>query len=192
MPAIELVMCAACGRPQAQAEKCVQCGQPLPPPIVGSAAEAKDARDQVFDNHLPFLEATLGAGRTLKLSRRRLEWIAGKGARPVQLEVGELATATLKARPIYEALLFAALFGAGAALSQTPWLRIVLGVLAALSVVACFAQRRYALVLERRGGGSAGLFFGIGKRGSPTVQRIDSVWSSVAPELRALGVEVRR
>ncbi|HME91421.1 MAG TPA: hypothetical protein VKE49_08345, partial [Myxococcaceae bacterium] len=49
-------------------------------------------------------------------------------------------------------------------------------------------QKRYALRLRLKDGREASLVLGIGARRSPMVQRIESVWDSLAPELTSLGV----
>jgi len=185
MPAVELVMCAACGRPQEPAELCIQCGAKLPLAVTATPRAPVHAADE------PFVEASFGRGRALAISRQRLEWIPRQGAKPVKVELSELASAALAARPVYEALALAALFAAGAALLGDLVLRGALGALAALCVAAALVQRRYSISLLRKGGQRASLYAGIARPRTPAAARIASAWATVAEELSGLGVKAR-
>lgn len=186
MPPKVLVMCAECGRPQfATQATCVACGAALPDTPVPKE-ELASARDRLLQSYEPYLEGSLGRGRRLLLSDKRLEWHGGGGQSAV-LELSELKRVRVDARPVFESLLFAA--GLAAAALVTPWLalRLVLGGLSGLAVVACFAQRRYDLVLESAGARRRFLL-GIGTRRAPISQRIESIWSSFREELSRLGI----
>src|SRR5437868_5279893 len=94
MPAQVLVMCPECGRPQpGGSEACIACGARLPPALPPSG------RDQVLDAFSPFLEADLGRGRVLTLSKRRLEWRSGYEGDAQVFELSELKSLELSRRP---------------------------------------------------------------------------------------------
>ncbi len=182
MPAEVLVMCAQCGRPQKPAPACTACGAALPEPPVRAP---RSGRDQLLEAYSPFLEGDLGGGRKLLLSERRLEWT---GKPPLAVELSELRAARLGARPAWEALLFCGLSVSVGAFVPG-WPRVALGALFLLAAAACFLQRRYALVLARRDGRSAELFFGFARLGSDKARQLRGVYASLATELRERGVE---
>ncbi len=182
MSAEVLVMCPQCGRPQRSAAACVNCGAALP-----TATDApRSARDALLDAYSPFLEGDVGGGRKLLLSEKRLEWT---GEPSLRVDLSDLTRVQLTARPVYEALVFCLLAGGVSAfVSLGP--RVALGVLFALGLAACFLQRRYALVLTRKDGESAELFWGITRPGSAQGRRFASVFDSVRTELKERKVEV--
>ena len=187
MPVEVLVMCRECGRPQFEGPlDCVACGAKLPE--VPAPAAPRSARDALLAEYEPFMEADLGAGRALLLSPKHLE-IRPKSGRPTQVELGKLASVALVSRPVWESLVFAAASGVGSALAPRVLVRVSLLGVALLAVAACFLQKRYALVLTLKEGVSAQLPLGMGREGTPAVQRIRSVWRSVREELRGLGVD---
>src|SRR4051812_10787167 len=99
MPAQVLVMCHECGRPQPGGrESCVACGARLPPALPPSS------RDQVLDAFAPFLEADLGRGRVITLSKRRLEWHSGLKDDARVFELSQLKSLELSRRPVFESL----------------------------------------------------------------------------------------
>ncbi|MBI3184916.1 MAG: hypothetical protein HYZ28_22480 [Myxococcales bacterium] len=186
MPAQILVMCKQCHRPQFTAGRtCVSCGAVLPE-VPASGEEVKGARERLIEADQPLLEATLGRGRRILISDRQLLWHPGFGE-PVRIELSKLKEVRLERRPAYEALIFFFLFGLGAALTPWLWLRLLFGVLAGVSLLACFAQRRYALVMEAEGLRLTPML-GIGTLGSPIARRIHSVWASVRDELERRSV----
>jgi hypothetical protein len=138
----------------------------------------------------PHLEASLGTGRVLKLSQRRLE--LEEPGRPARtLELKSLASASLIRRPIWEALLFAPL---GAAMIVMPWggLRAFGVGFVALSFAAAFLQRRFTIHFSRAGQGASERWsLGFGRPGSAIYARLESVWSSLSQELIRLGIPVR-
>jgi hypothetical protein len=186
MPAQVLVMCSQCARPQfATQATCVSCGAVLPEAPVAKE-ELKSARERLLEAHQPFLEATLGRGQRLTLSEKKLEWHPGVGnAQAFPLE--ELKGARLHRRPVFEALILGALAVALGALVPWLWARIVLGLFFALSLTACFAQRRFFIELTGEKG-VARLPLAIGRVGAPIGQRVMSIWQSLKDELERRGV----
>jgi hypothetical protein len=180
MSAEVLVMCPACGRPQFPAPACVGCGAALPSAEASPVRPAGD-RDRLLAQYQPFLEATLGRGRTALLSDRRFEWKETPDAPPIQIELARVSQVRLDVRPIWEALMFTPLF-MGLALTPNGLVRVLGIVLTALSLAACFVQRRYAM--EWRVGETRIKFvMGFGRPGTPAVQRIQSVWNSLVAQL---------
>src|SRR5687767_11408478 len=101
-------MCPGCARPQFPAAACVACGAALPEAAAVEAASGQaepSARDRILQAFEPHLEASLGGGRTLLLSERRLEWKPAKDDPGHQVELGSLESVGLGVRPIWEALL---------------------------------------------------------------------------------------
>jgi hypothetical protein len=147
----------------------------------------KSARDRLLDAHEPFLEASLGRGRLLLLSEKRIEWVV-PGAR-VATELSKLKGVRLAKRPPFEALMFALAFGGAAALVPWLWLRIAFAALAVLALAACALQRRFDIVFEREDGRAA-LLLGIARPNASTSRRIESIWQTIAEELKRLGVPV--
>lgn len=183
-----LVMCGGCGRPQhAGREACVACGAKLPE---APAASPPPEQGAILEADPPFMEADLGRGRALALSRKRLEWRRGRGERPVLIELARLASVRLDRRPVFESLIFAVPALAALPVAASPLLRTALVALLLWAVAACFAQRRYVLRLRNDRGEQAGLLLGMGRPRAPRGMRIESVWSSLAQELRGLGVKV--
>ena len=165
------------------------CGAALPQtPATGQ--EIKAGRDQILDAYEPFLEASFGRGKRLLLSEKRLEWHPGVAA-PVKLELSRLTSAALERRPAFEALLVGALCCAGAVAVPWPWAQAGLCALALLAAVACFAQRRFALVL-RSADRTARIVLGVGTRRAPISRAAQSAWDTFAEELSQLGVAVER
>ncbi|MFZ5468208.1 MAG: hypothetical protein ACOZIN_02125 [Myxococcota bacterium] len=180
-----LVMCSQCGRPQLAAKKtCAGCGAQLPQ--TPEMPQLPSPRDKLLDAFQPFLELSLGGGRRLLLSDRRLEWYppSGKG---LSFELGNVRQVRFRQRPAFEALLFAGAFAVGAAM--VPWLfvQLVFGGLAGVAAIACLTQKHYALVVHA-GGGRRTLLLGIGAASSPIAQRALSVWESLRLELERLRV----
>lgn len=186
MPAQVLVMCEACGRPQfATQPTCVACGAKLPD-VPATKAQLKSAREQVLDSYEPFLEADFGRGRLLLLSEKQLQWRAGAAA-PWVADLAKVDTMGLRKRPVWETALPAGLIALAAIWPATGWGRAVLAGLAALWLVAGAVQRRCALVVRMKDGRRAAISLGIGR---PALQRADSVWATMTPELLRLGVTV--
>ncbi len=181
MAAQVLVMCAACHRPQLSTQKrCVHCGADLPDAPVAKE-QLRSARDALLASYEPYLEATLGGGRRILLSERRLEWCAGPNA-TIAFDLPRIRKVRLTARPVWEALIFGGLFALGLALAPWLWAKAVFGGLLLLAVVACVAQKRYALVIDGEPGCIEAML-GIGTPKSPIAQRIVSVWGTVREEL---------
>jgi hypothetical protein len=186
MPAEVLVMCPACGRPQFPAAVCMACGQALPAPDVVSPTPT--ARERVMQAFEPYLEASLPGDRQVLLSERRLEWKDANGS--VQWEVTNLQSISLQARPIWEALLFSPLF-ALLLLASVPGLRLTGALLVLVSMAACFLQRRYVLAFQQTDGTVVRKPVGFGRRKTPAVEQIFSVWASLSQELFRRGVAIR-
>ncbi len=135
-------------------------------------------RDRILKAYQPFLEADLGLERRILLSAKRLEWHPRSGD-PVIAEVAQIERVRLASRPASLAVLLA-----------RGWvIRALLGAIVVLAVAACVLQKQYALVLTTRDGRSRRIELGIGTRRAPVVQRIESVWGSLQPALKELGVE---
>jgi|GEM_PF-1248820 len=185
MPAEILIMCPRCGRPQrAQGDHCIHCLAALAPAV---ALPPSAKNDPAPDPNEPFLEADLGLGRRVLLSARQLQWTPRQGP-PIIVDLSKLESVTLVRRPVWECLYIAALAGLAFAV-RAPWfVHAVLGALIVLAVAACALQRRYAFRLRLKDGREASLVLGIGARRSPVVERIASVWGSLAPALASLGV----
>jgi hypothetical protein len=142
----------------------------------------------LLDSYQPFLEADLGRGHLIRLSQRRLEWVGGSRGKPLNLRIEDLGCVSLAERPAWEALLVGILLAGGFALGP-PWaIRLLLGALILLSLIACFAQKRYALRVHLRNGQVLELALGTGTKRAAQTQRVRSVWASLSEELRALGV----
>jgi hypothetical protein len=186
MAAQPLVMCEACGRPQFLAQPtCVACGAKLPD-APASGREIKSARERLLDGYQPYIEAHLGRGRLLLLSEKQLEWRVG-ATRPLVADLTGIAAVSLRKRRVWEALLPATLIAAAAAWPAHGWARWALAAFAGLWVAAGAVQRRCALWVRMKDGREASIPLGIG---APAVERADSVWSSIRPELARLGVAV--
>jgi len=188
-----LIMCPACGRPQFAAARCVACGGELPeslaPPTENPAANRANGRDQLLQAFDPYLEASLGNGKVLKLSQRRAEWADGQ--KPVrQLDLRQVSHVTLVRRPVWEALLFLPL---GLGFLAVPWwgMKVVGGVFCLLVLAAAFLQRRWWVECHRTDGPVERWDFGFGRPNTPVVQRMESVWGSFSQELGRLGVSVK-
>lgn len=190
MAARRLVVCPACGRPQFPTQAgCVGCQAALPD-TPATAQELKAGRDQVLEAYEPFLEASFGRGHRLLLSHKRLEWHAGRGA-PMRVELSRLTGASLQSRPVYEALLISAICVLVDLGLPWPYVGGALGLVALLAVMACFNQRRFALVL-RSGDRTAHMVLGVGTARSPIARAVKSAWATFAEELAQLGVAVDR
>ncbi|HEX4620635.1 MAG TPA: hypothetical protein VH208_03625 [Myxococcaceae bacterium] len=181
-----LVVCEACGRPQFLTQpSCVGCGAKLPEaPATGQ--QIKSARDRLIDGYQPYIEADFGRGRLLLLSEKQLEWRVG-AARPLVAELTGIEAVSLHKRRVWEALLPAALVAGAAAWPAHGWPRWALAAFAGLWVVAGALQRRATLVVQMKDGRRASIPLGIG---GPAIERADSVWSSVGPELARSGIAV--
>ncbi len=154
------------------------------------AASSQDriARDRLLDCYRPFLEADLGRGHLIRLSQRRLEWVGGRGGEPLIVKIEDLRCVSLAERPAWEALLVGILLAGGFALGP-PWaIRLLLGGLILLSLIACFAQKRYALRLQLRSGQVLEVALGTGTKRAAQTERVRSVWATLSAELRSLGV----
>ncbi len=154
------------------------------------AASSQDriARDRLLDSYQPFLEADLGRGHLIRLSQRRLEWVGGRRGKPLIVRIEDLRCVSLAERPVWEALLVGILVAGGLALGP-PWaIRLLLGALILLSLVGCFAQKRYALRLQLRNGQVLEVALGTGTKRAAQTQRVRSVWATLSAELRTLGV----
>lgn len=184
MPAEPLAMCGQCGRPQRAGESCIFCGARLPPPF---AQVPSSGRDRVLQAYQPFLEGDLGLARRIRLSARRLEWYPRSG-QPVIAKVEQLERVSLFSRPVWESLAIGALAFIGLIFSSHWLLRGALALVVLLAVAACFLQKRYSLILKTRDGRSRSLDLGIGGRRAAVVQRIESVWDSLQPALKDLGI----
>jgi hypothetical protein len=103
-------------------------------------------------------------------------------------KVEQLERVSLFSRPVWESLPIGALAFIGLILSSHWFLRGVLALVVLLAVAACFLQKRYSLILKTRDGRSRSLDLGIGGRRAPVVQRIESVWDSLQPALKDLGI----
>jgi hypothetical protein len=193
LPVEVLVMCPFCGRPQFPAAACVACHQPLPAaPPPGAAAPTSpppSGRDKLLEAYEPYLEADLGEGKTLLLSQKRAEWKRGE-REVVKVDLSSVAVVALRSRPIWEALLFVPLF---AGLVVLPWLGLRLAGLTLMTaaIAACFLQRRFSLSWTLKDGRALNWVLGFGRAGTPAVQRVKSVWSSLAQELLRQGVSIR-
>jgi hypothetical protein len=106
------------------------------------------------------------------------------------VEINLLECVRLARRPVWEALLPAVACLAALALVHRWEVRVLLGALVLLGVAACLLQKRYALHLFLRGGNRFEIFLGLGTRRAASVQRIESIWSTLSAELHALGVSV--
>lgn len=146
------------------------------------------ARERLLDSYQPFLEADLGRGHVIRLSRRRLEWVGGPGSTPLIFKLHDLSGVSLAERPVWESLLVGILLAGGFALGLRWPIQLVLAGLILVSVFACFAQKRYALKLQLRSGQVLELALGVGTKRAPHSERVRSVWASVSAELRSLGV----
>lgn len=187
MAAQILVMCTQCHRPQfATGRPCVACGAVLPEAPVSK--EALKGREALLDQYDPFLEASVGAGRVILLSERRLEIRLPRRA-PAVNELSELKRVTLRRRPAWEGLLIAALAAGLAAFAPWLWLQIGAALFALLGVISALTQKRYDFVVETPKGTGAFLL-GIGSPKSALGQRVDSIWATLRPELQRLGVRV--
>jgi hypothetical protein len=179
-----LLICGQCGRPQHAGETCAFCGARLPPPFTHGPASG---RDRVLQAYQPFLEADLGLAKRIRLSARRLEWYPRSG-QPVIAKVEQLERVSLFSRPVWESLAIGALVSIGFILSSFWLVRVVLALFILLAIAACFLQKRYSLVLKTRDGRALRFDLGIGARRAPVVQRIESVWDSLQPALKQLGI----
>jgi hypothetical protein len=181
-----LVICEACGRPQFLTQPhCVACGAKLPE-TAATRPQIKSARERLIDAYQPYIEADFGRGRLLLLSEKQLEWRVGE-ARPLVADLAGIQAVSLHKRRVWEAFLPAALVAAAAAWPGHGWTRWALAAFAGLWVVAGVLQRRAALVVQMKDGRRASIALGIG---GPAVERADSVWSSVGPELARIGIAV--
>jgi hypothetical protein len=142
----------------------------------------------MLDSYQPFLEADLGRGHLIRLSQRRLEWVGGRGGESRIVKIEDLRSVSLAERPVWEALLVGILLAGGFALGF-PWeIRLLLAGLILLSLIACFAQKRYALTLQLRSGQVLEIALGTGTKRAAQTQRVRSVWATLSAELRSLGV----
>jgi len=183
-----LLACAQCGLPQfPTGDRCSRCGGALLP---RADPRIPSPRDQLIDSYQPFLEVNVGRGRQLLLSQRRLEWSTGSRSNQRAVEIELLECVRLAGRPVWEALLPALACLAALVLVQRWELRLFLGALVLLGVAACLLQKRYALRLSLRNGNRLEIFLGLGTRRAASVQRIESIWSTLSAELHALGVAV--
>lgn len=191
MPAEVLVMCSECGRPQyATQESCVACGAKLPP--APQPRSPPTGRDAILEAFQPFLEANLGRGQLLSLSKKRLEWRPGAESKPILFELAALASVQLAQRPVYETLIFAIPALALAFLVGSTVIRVALAAFFVLCVVACLTQRRYELRLRNQHGEHARLYLGTSRPRAGQGARIESVWDALSQELRDLGVSVEK
>ncbi len=181
-----LLACAQCGLPQfPTGDRCSRCGGELLP---GVDPRIPSPRDQLIESYQPFLEVNLGRGRQLLLSERRLEWTEGPKSNRRAVEIDFLEGVRLTRRPVWEALLPGAASLGALALVQRWEVRLLLVALVLLGVAACLLQKRYALQLSLCNGNRLEIFLGMGTRKAASVQRIESIWSTLSAELRALGV----
>jgi hypothetical protein len=142
----------------------------------------------MLDSYQPFVEADLGRGHLIRLSQRRLEWVGGRRGEPMIVKIEDLRGVSLAERPVWEALLVGILLAGGFAVGP-PWaIRLLLGGLILLSLIACFAQKRYALRLHLCSGQVLEIALGVGTQRAAQTQRVRSVWASVSAELKSLGV----
>src|SRR6266851_3373456 len=178
-----LLFCPQCGRPQPAKASCVACGAPLPPP----SNRPLGGRDLILKAYQPFLEADLGLERRILLSAKRFEWHPRSGD-PVIAEVAQIERVRLLSRPVWESLAIGAAASLAVLLARGWVIRALLGAIVVLAVAACVLQKQYALVLTTRDGRSRRIDLGIGTRRAPVVQRIESVWGSLQPALKELGV----
>jgi hypothetical protein len=134
------------------------------------------------------LEVELGRGRMLALSPKLLQWRV-PGQPPRAREVAGLESVSFRTRPFHEALLFLlpAVLGLWFAGAARFW---IWGPPALVALLGCFAQRHHALVLRGKDGSETRVVLGLGRPGSAPALRYESVWTSLAAELRALGVKV--
>jgi len=184
MPAEVLVMCGQCGRPQPAGGRCVACGAVLPEAVRPEGGRGGPSRDV----ERTLLQVEPGRGRLLSLSPKLLLW-RSPGEPPRVQEVDGLESVSFHRRPFYEPLFFVVpgllgLWLSGMARFWT-WGPVVL-----LALIGCFAQRQHALVLRGKDGQKTRWVLGMGRPGSAHALRYESVWTSLAPELRALGVKV--
>jgi hypothetical protein len=155
---------------------------------VEASSQDRIARDRLLDSYQPFLQADLGRGHLIRLSQRRLEWVGGRRGKPLIVRIEDLRCVSLAERPVWEAVLVGILLAGGFVLGP-PWaIRWLLGALILLSLVACFAQKRYALRLQLRSGQLLEVALGTGTQRAAQTQRVRSVWATLSAELRTLGV----
>jgi hypothetical protein len=145
------------------------------------------SRNSVLQAYQPFLEADLGLRRRILLSSKRLEWRPRSGS-PVIVEVAQIESVSLLSRRVWESLIPGALAAIGFILAPAWPVRVLVAAIGMLAVAACFLQKRYALAVKTRDGHLRRLDLGIGARRAPVVQRIESVWDSLQPALRELGI----
>lgn len=180
-------MCTRCGRPQlAKGTHCIHCLAEFQGVV---EREKLTERDRVLEAYEPFLEADIGLGRRVLLSFKRLEWRPGEGRPPLLVDIADLKSVALSTRPVWESLYIGAL-ACLAFVLKSPWfVHGIFALLALLAVAACALQKRYALRVKLKDGREAMLFLGVGARRSPAIQRIVSVWESLAPALESVGVQ---
>lgn len=154
------------------------------------AASSQDriARDRLLDSYQPVVEADLGRGHLIRLSKQRLEVVGGRRAEPLIIKIENLSGVALVERPVWETLSVGILLTGGLALSPWGAIRLVLGGLILLSLIACFAQKRYALRLQLRSGPLLEVALGVGTKRAAQTQRVRSVWATISSELKSLGV----
>jgi hypothetical protein len=145
-------------------------------------------RDLILKAYQPFLEADLGLERRILLSAKRFEWHPRSGD-PVIAEVAQIERVRLLSRPVWESLAIGAVASLAVFFARAWASRALLCGVVILAVAACFLQKRYALVLTTRDGRSRSFDLGVGTRRAPVVQRIESVWGSLQPALKELGVQ---
>nr|BDT35882.1 zinc ribbon domain-containing protein [Myxococcus sp. MH1] len=187
MPTEVLVMCTACGRPQAAGgARCIACGAPLPeaplpaPPPADVPPPAPPG---------PFLTADLGGGRQLVGEAGRLSYRMAEGVSPRVVELVHLRALTLESRPFLEALMLCG-FGALGAVTSVLVLKVVAFGLTALGVLLAAVCRVHTLVLETSTGGTTRWSLGLARRGSERDARLLQAWRTLASAVKARGVVV--
>jgi len=178
MPAEVLVMCSQCGRPQPVGERCVACGAALPGAFSAAAPAEAPAP-------LP-VTLEVGPERRLLLTLKRLEW-REKEHPPLVYELTEIKGITLHVRPLFAALGFLVPMLMSLTLGRV--FRIAGLLLGGVALVACFGLRRYTLRVHTTSGHRAELLLGYGRPGSHRSVRALEVWQTLAPALRARGLQ---
>jgi hypothetical protein len=184
-----LVMCTKCGRPQSAVTRtCVHCGGALPDVTFAFKNEATAAVAAGLPPPAePQWHAELGHHRSVGLTEDRISW--RRGSQREALALGEVATAELRQRPLFELLAIAVLGAVLAWLLPGLWMRILLAGLIVASVFACFAFRAYVLRLGMKDGRAVKLPLTVAVAGAPR-DRMHRIWASLSSELGRRGVKV--
>jgi len=186
VPTVELLMCPACGHPQAFSAQCVACGVPLPPPVSATGPGPGAANTASVQE----VSLTL-AGRTLTLHGDRLTVEGGGTAHRVPLS--QVQAVQLSSRRPLEALAPGALFALALVLGHNPGLRWLFAALLVLSLIAIPSYRRHRVRILTGSTHPARLSLGtLARRGSSDDRRLEAGLEQLATGLAARGVEVQR